>query len=200
MNREASPVFPCDFRAVDDRAVRVLSGSRSWYHVDVRRAGRTDCRPRLRFAGGVCCVPGEKDRGADAPSLAKTAKRSTAAKRRAGGFRAGKSSSGRDRSQTSTTCRGEDSGCRPWPPNRTGRVCTRSLVAAMILPRQAPPVQRVFSHLHPRQAARPGGFAAGRSFGLCERLEWSHESVTRCETGRITYGTVYQISRIPWSK
>jgi hypothetical protein len=65
----------------------------------------------------------------------------------------------------------------------------------MILPRHAPPVLRVSSHLRPSPAARPGGFAVGRSFWKCERLEWTQEAGTRCTAGRIEYGTVYEIAR-----
>ena len=63
----------------------------------------------------------------------------------------------------------------------------------MILPRHSPPVLRVYSHLRPQPAATPGGFAVGRSFGKCQRPEWTSEGL-RCQTGRVIHGTVYAVA------
>jgi hypothetical protein len=62
----------------------------------------------------------------------------------------------------------------------------------MILPRQSPPVIR--GNLPATPAARLGNFATGRSFGCCNRLEWTPAGL-QCD-GRIVYGTVYEIARL----
>jgi len=62
----------------------------------------------------------------------------------------------------------------------------------MILPRQTPPVSHVSLCLRVRPAARPVGYAVGRSFGCCSRLAWTPAGL-QCE-GRIIHGTVYEVA------